>query len=188
MSDRTKLISTENFLWSVRPRKYNVEIFMTLATGPHSFKRRVSLNSAKDVQNWNFQLMSKDSHQHELKEKPQFFYLWVSLSERTFGRKKEKNNKTHEGEGGINCIRRLSKISLRTKAGNILRTDAKGSHSHQVAISWWSARLFWSIDKILGLIQNGLAFYPGPVLPPRTDGSSLQTWILYAKCPKYRSE
>ena len=35
----------------------------------------------------------------------------------------------------------------------------------------WKARLFWSIGELCCLVKNGLAFYLGPVLPLRTDGS-----------------
>ena len=36
-----------------------------------------------------------------------------------------------------------------------------------------SAILFWSIEKLFCLVKNGIAFYLGPELPSRTDGSSL---------------
>ena len=35
--------------------------------------------------------------------------------------------------------------------------------------------------KNLLLGKNGLAFYPGPVLPPKTDGSSLELKVERAK-------
>ena len=37
----------------------------------------------------------------------------------------------------------------------------------------WYARLIWSIGKLFFKVKKGLAFYPEPELPPRTDGSSL---------------
>ena len=48
------------------------------------------------------------------------------------------------------------------------------SHLHQVAILVQYDKL----DCFGQLEKNGLAFYPGPVLPPRTDGSSLGNAIF----------
>ena len=48
-----------------------------------------------------------------------------------------------------------------------------GSHHHQVTILVPDEKLEWLIWNLFCLIKNGLAFYAGPVLPPRADGSSL---------------
>ena len=52
-----------------------------------------------------------------------------------------------------------------------------GSNHHQVAILVPDDKLgsFGQLENFL-LDQNGLAFYPGLVLPPRTDGSSLKAF------------
>ena len=50
-----------------------------------------------------------------------------------------------------------------------------GSHHHQGAILVPNDKLdcFGQLESFFCLVKNGLAFYPGPVLPPRTNSSSL---------------
>ena len=47
--------------------------------------------------------------------------------------------------------------------------------------SWMISIMFWSIGKLFFLVKNDLAFYPRPVLPPRTDGSSFMSFSLYSR-------
>ena len=48
-----------------------------------------------------------------------------------------------------------------------------GSNHHQAAILVPDDKLDCFGQFETCLVKNGLAFYPGPVLPRRTDGSSL---------------
>ena len=59
----------------------------------------------------------------------------------------------------------------------------RGSHHHQVAILVLDDKLnyFGQLENAFFQVKNGLAFYLGPVLPPRTDGSSLGHTILSLK-------
>ena len=51
--------------------------------------------------------------------------------------------------------------------------NAMGSHHHQVAILVLDGKLdsFGQLENFLAWSKMVLLFYPGPVLPPRTDGS-----------------
>ena len=63
---------------------------------------------------------------------------------------------------------------------NNLLTSAMGSHHRQVAILVPDDKLdcFGILRKTFGSDKNGLAFYPGPALPPRADGSPLNPQSL----------
>ena len=50
-----------------------------------------------------------------------------------------------------------------------------GSHHHQLAILVPDDKLdcFGQLENFFCIVKKGLAFYSGPVLPPRTDDSLL---------------
>ena len=59
--------------------------------------------------------------------------------------------------------------------------DSKGGYLVVILVPDDKLDCFGRLENCFCLIKNGLAFYPGPVMSPRTDGSSLNCTLNQIK-------